>query len=302
MKQGVTIGWIGTGRMGAPMVERLKAAGHTVLVYSRRGSGVRGSDEADVAELASRVSIMVTCVPGPAEVRELWMQSSGLLENMKSGSTAVDMSTIGSELAIELAEAAARVGVDFIDCPVSGGPAAAHSGSLSIMAGGAETAVAAARPVLDELGRVFYCGPAGSGQLVKMINQAILAGMMAGIGSGFALASRAGLDLDLVADILGEGVTRGYLLNAMWPRMSRGEDSGGFAVSLMRKDLGLSSAEAKSRDLDLPLLELVDAIYARVESTLGPDVGTQTIGQGMLMAANIRQRSAAILDTSGEGA
>jgi len=281
------IGWVGAGRMGAPMVKRLSDAGHRVVVHRRNGSSAGRLDagegiefEQDLSVIARRAHIVVTCVPGAVESKQVWMGEQGMLRNLAAGSVAMEMSTVGSPHVRELAEVARESGVQLVDCPVSGGPAAAAAGTLSLMVGADDTAAAAVRPLLDLLGRAYECGDVGAGQQTKIVNQTMLGAMMSGLGAGFAVGRRLGLDLDRLGEVLMAGVNRGYLLEVMWPRMISGEIAGGFSVELMRKDLSLCAAELESAGVQLPLLALVDEQYRRAQEKVGKDAGTQVIFEG----------------------
>ena len=210
--------WVGFGAMGLPMARRLVAAGHTV--HGRASSpekrsaleaaGIRVTD--DVRAAAAESDVVVSMVPGPGEVLELWTGEDGLLSHMRPGAIAVDMSTIGPEASVDLFHAGAARGVRVLDCPVSGGVNGAASGALTIFAGGSEEALHDASAVFEVLGTTIPCGPAGAGQEAKLVNQVVVAVNTYGLCLAYALTERVGIDRDLMFDALTGGAADGRLL------------------------------------------------------------------------------------------
>lgn len=272
------IGWIGRGEMGAPMVARLEAAGHEVVPLAGRPP----RDRARLADGVAGLHVAMTCLPGPAEVTDVWAGPDGLLEVVAAGTVLVDLSTIGPSAAVGLAERADAVGVRAVDCPVSGGPAGAAAGSLSLMPGALDVSyIEEVRPLLEELGTVHPCGGAGSGQAVKLVNQSVLAGMLGGLGLGYALAEASGTDPAFVQRVLSGGVVRGFLLDALWPLMAEDRLEGGFAARHMVKDLGLARELARDHALPEDLLDVVESWLMAAMDVAGPAVATQAIAHGI---------------------
>lgn len=272
--------WIGTGAIGAPMALRLKAAGHDVIALTRRSADLAmPSDTLDsLPRRVKEADTVFTCLPSPDDVRSVWLGRNGVLAHLRPGSIVVDTSTIGPGPARELHQQAAERDLLALDAPVSGGPAKAATGDLSVMVGGEVDAFSRAAPLLSELGTPVHCGGPGEGQAVKLVNQVILAGMMTGIASGFALAREGGLDLDQLGQVLGSGALRGHLFEAIWPRMSARQLEGGFAVAHMRKDLRLAASEAAERGVEIDIITLADQLFGRAEAAWGPGCGTHSIG------------------------
>ncbi|GAA4482630.1 NAD(P)-dependent oxidoreductase [Rhodococcus olei] len=270
-----TVAWVGFGAMGRPMADRLTAAGHRVIPLDPR-------TDRDPAAVLAEADVAVTCLPGPDEVRAVWTGPGGLVEAMRPGSVLVDVSTIGPATAVDLAEAAAARGMVALDCPVSGGPQGAVAGTLAVMAGGDPDAVDRVRPMLETFGTVHECGKPGSGQAVKLINQSVLAGMLGGLGLGFALATRSGIDPELMHGVLSGGVVRGFLTDALWPLMAADDLAAGFAAKHMVKDIGLCREYARDAAVSEALLDTVDSWLRTAMEVRGGGVATQAIGQGVL--------------------
>ncbi|GAA1006368.1 oxidoreductase [Acrocarpospora pleiomorpha] len=274
------IGWIGTGLMGEPMVARLVAAGHQVSVHNRTraraepslalGAGWAGS----IAAAARDRDVVITMLPFPADVEAAYLGPDGILANASPGTVAVDMSTSSPALARRLAD---FTGGSVLDAPVSGGPAGARSGALSIFVGGAADAFERVRPVFEVLGStVVHHGPAGAGQAAKLVNQALVANLTLGICEAYAVAEAAGLDPALVHESVRVGVAGSPLLDFAWSRLSDGDLEPGFKVAHLAKDLALALDEVGDTRR-LPGTSLVRELCQAVADTLGGDRGTQAL-------------------------
>jgi 3-hydroxyisobutyrate dehydrogenase len=189
---------------------------------------------------------------------------------MAPGAVFVDHTTASAGLARELAEIAKGRGLGFLDAPVSGGQAGAENGKLTIMVGGDGDTFAAARPVLETYARaVTLMGPEGAGQLTKMVNQICIAGLLQGLAEGLNFGLKAGLDMDRVIDVISKGAAASWQMENRGKTMVRGEFDFGFAVDWMRKDLGICRTEAAENGAVLPVTEIVDGFYARVQERGG---------------------------------
>ncbi|GAA0411675.1 oxidoreductase [Acrocarpospora corrugata] len=272
------IGWIGTGLMGAPMVARLVAAGHRLTVHNRtrdraEPSLALGADWAgSIAAAARDRDLVITMLPFPSDVEAAYLGPDGILANASPGAVAVDMSTSSPALARRLA-----TGYPVLDAPVSGGPAGARSGTLSIFVGGDAGAFERVRPVFEVLGStVVHHGPAGAGQAAKLVNQALVANVTLGICEAYALAEAAGLDPARVHESIRVGVAGSPLLDFAWPRLTEGDLEPGFKVAHLAKDLGLALDEAGDTRR-LPGTSLVRDLCRAVARALGGDRGTQAL-------------------------
>jgi 3-hydroxyisobutyrate dehydrogenase len=271
------IAFIGLGVMGFPMAGHLQTAGCDVTVYNRTASRAEawrerygGAIAATPAAAAADGELVCVCVGNDDDVRQVTLGDSGALQNMAAGSLLVDHTTASAVLARELFDAAAAQGVGFLDAPVSGGQAGAENGQLTIMAGGEPAVFERARPALDHYARcVRLIGPAGSGQLTKMVNQICIAGVVQGLAEGLDFAERAGLDAVAVIDVISQGAAQSWQMENRYATMLQGEYDHGFAVDWMRKDLAMVMAEGDRLGAGLDLARLVDGFYADVQAMGG---------------------------------
>ncbi len=283
MACGMDIGFIGLGVMGAPMAGHLARAGHCVTVYNRTASRAAawvteygGQAAPTPAAAAHGADVVLACVGNDDDLRAVTLGPDGAFAAMRPGALFVDHTTVSAEIARELA--AARTDLLVLDAPVSGGQAGAVNGALTIMCGGTSEAFAAAEPVLAAYAkRIGHMGPAGSGQLTKMVNQLCIAGVLQGLSEGLAFARAAGLDSDAVVDVISKGAAQSWQMDNRAATMARGEFDFGFAVDWMRKDLGLVLAEAGRLGLDLPVAALVDGFYAEVQAMGGGRQDTSSL-------------------------
>lgn len=259
------IGFIGLGTMGARMAERLVKAGHDVVVHNRTRSkeeplAALGAGRApSPAACAADRELVITIVSDTPDVQAVVLGDEGVVATMGSGSVLVDMSTISPATTRRLAAALAEHGVDMLDAPVSGGSEGAANGTLSIMVGGDEKALARVRPALDVLGKtVTHVGAIGAGQIAKAVNQVILAGTYASVAEGMALAQAAGIDVQAALRALGGGAAASWVLENRAGNMLTGSYPLGFRTRLHRKDLGIALAAARELGVVAPIAALVE--------------------------------------------
>ncbi|RMH79458.1 MAG: NAD(P)-dependent oxidoreductase [Actinomyces sp.] len=269
--------FIGLGVMGYPMAGHLVAAGHEVTVFNRttaraeawvveHAAGERARRADTPAAAAADAEFVFVCVGDDDDVRAVTTGDDGALATMGAGTVLVDHTTASADLARELHAEAAAGGVGFLDAPISGGQAGAENGTLTVMCGGDPEVFARAEPVMAAYGRaVTLLGPAGSGQLTKMVNQICIAGLVQALAEGIDFARRAGLDVDLVLDVIEKGAAGSWQMENRGRTMARGEFDFGFALDWMRKDLGICLAEAKRNGSSLPVTALVDQFYAQLQ-------------------------------------
>ncbi len=267
------VAFLGLGVMGGPMAGHLAKAGHDVTVYNRTAAksltwvGRHGHRAAPTpAEAAEDAEFVMLCVGNDADVRSVVSGDNGALSTMEAGTVLVDHTTASADLACELSAAAAKRGVGFVDAPVSGGQAGAENGALTVMCGcDLESVFERARAVIAAYAKACErLGPAGAGQLTKMVNQICIAGIVQGLSEAVNFAQRAGLDVDQVVDVIGKGAAQSWQMDNRARTMARGEFEFGFAVEWMRKDLGICLAEAGRNGARLPVTALVDQFYAHV--------------------------------------
>lgn len=266
------VAFVGLGVMGGPMAGHLARAGHTVTVYNRTTSKVvawvdaNGGQPAASPRLAAEgADAVFLCVGRDDDVRSVVLGPDGVLAAMRRGSVLVDHTTASADLARELATTCHAHGVGFVDAPVSGGQAGAVNGTLTVMCGGAQDQFDVVAPIIDAYAKACtLMGPAGSGQLTKMVNQLAIAGIVQGLSEAMHFAARAGLDVDQVIDVIGKGAAQSWQLDNRGRTMWRGEFDFGFAAEWMRKDLEICLDEARRNGAQLPLAALVDQLYAQV--------------------------------------
>ncbi|MEZ5341533.1 MAG: NAD(P)-dependent oxidoreductase [Acidimicrobiales bacterium] len=271
------IGFIGLGVMGYPMAGHLLAAGHDVTVFNRTAAKAAdwvaahgGQMASSPREAATDAEVVFTIVGADDDVRSVVYGDDGCLAALAPGSVLVDHTTASAELARELAERCADVGVGFVDGPVSGGQSGAENGTLTVMCGGTEAAFDLAAPVIDAYAvAVARLGGAGAGQLTKMVNQLCIAGLLQGLSEGIHLGMLAGLDIDNVVDVISKGAAGSWQMANRGSTMARGEFDFGFAVDWMRKDLGIALAEGKRLGASLPTAAQVDQLYAKIQARGG---------------------------------
>ncbi|WP_020498739.1 2-hydroxy-3-oxopropionate reductase [Sciscionella marina] len=274
-----TVGFIGLGIMGAPMAANLVGAGYEVLGYNRSEAAVRrlteqgGRAAGSVAEAVREADIVLTMLPDSPDVQDVVQGPEGVLANAKDGTLLIDCSTIRPDISRELAGAGARSGVRVVDAPVSGGEQGAIDGALSIMVGGAEADVEAARPVLETVGKtVVHVGPAGSGQTVKAANQLIVAGTIELVAESIVFLEAHGVDTEAAVKVLAGGLAGNAILDRKAAGMLNREFAPGFRLELHHKDLGIAQAAARDAGVPLPLgsvvSQLVAALVARGDGGL----------------------------------
>ncbi|WP_156256744.1 NAD(P)-dependent oxidoreductase, partial [Sandarakinorhabdus oryzae] len=229
-----------------------------------------GQSAATPAAAAAGADVVIACVGADADLEAVTLGPDGAFAAMAPGALFIDHTTVSAAIARRLAAEGEARGLHVVDAPVSGGQAGAENGKLTIMVGGTEAAFAAAEPVMSAYAlRIGHMGPAGSGQLTKMVNQLCIAGVLQGLSEGLALGLKAGLDMDAVVDVISKGAAQSWQMDNRAKSMVRGQFDFGFAVDWMRKDLGLALDEARRLGVPLPLTALVDQFYADVQAMGG---------------------------------
>jgi len=274
--------FIGLGVMGAPMAGHLARAGHDVGVYNRSEEKARdwaqkhkGRTYTSVLAAADGADIVFSCVGNDRDLREVFEAAA---TTMRKGAIFVDHTTASASIARELAEKAEALGLGFLDAPVSGGQAGAEAGKLTVMAGGDPSAFAEAQPIMAAYAaNMTLIGPAGSGQLAKMVNQICIAGVVQGLAEGLHFAKRADLDVEKVIAAISKGAAQSWQMENRWKTMNEGRFDFGFAVDWMRKDLGLVLHEAEVNGAKLELTELIDGYYADVQAMGGKRWDTSSL-------------------------
>ena len=283
------VAFIGMGVMGYPMAGHLATAGHAVTVYNRTAPKAQAwvsefansqapRSAATPREAAQDADMVFCCVGNDADLRSVIFGADGALAGMKPGAILVDHTTASADVAREIYTAAKNLGIHFIDAPVSGGQGGAQSGLLTVMCGGDAPVFERVKPVAMAFSRAFtLMGEPGAGQLTKMVNQVCIAGLVQGLSEAIAFGQRAGLDMNLVLDVIGKGAAQSWQLDNRGKTMVADKFDFGFAVDWMRKDLGLVMDEAKRNGARLPVTALVDQFYADVQQMGGQRWDTSSL-------------------------
>jgi 3-hydroxyisobutyrate dehydrogenase len=271
------VAFIGLGVMGYPMAGHLKAKGHEVTVYNRNAAKAEawvaqhgGKSAATPAEAARCQDIVFACVGNDDDLRSVTLGETGAFAGMEKGAIFVDHTTASADVARELDAAATAAGFGFIDAPVSGGQAGAENGVLTVMCGGNAEIYGRVEPVIASYARMCkLMGPAGSGQLTKMVNQICIAGLVQALSEGVHFAKRAGLDVEAMLEVISKGAAGSWQMENRGKTMNIGKFDYGFAVDWMRKDLAIVLDEARRNGAQLPVTALVDQFYAEVQKLGG---------------------------------
>jgi 3-hydroxyisobutyrate dehydrogenase len=263
-----SVGWIGTGVMGRSMAGHLLAAGYRVRVHTRSRERARALEDAGAEwcpsprAAAEGAAIVCSMVGYPRDVEEVHLGPEGVFGATTPPALVIDFTTSSPSLARVLAERGAQRGIALLDAPVSGGDIGARQATLSIMVGGEPAAFAAAKPLLERLGKtIVHQGGPGTGQHAKMVNQILIAGTMVGLCEGLRYASRAGLNPESVLASVGGGAAGSWSVANLAPRILRGDFAPGFAIEHFVKDLGIALEEGARQGLDLPGLALAKRLY-----------------------------------------
>ena len=269
--------FIGLGVMGCPMAGHIARAGHEVVVYNRTRSkaerwvGENGGRVAETpAEAAADAEIVLACVGRDDDVRAVTLGIDGAFTTIQKGAVFVDHTTASATLARELAAFSGKKGFGFVDAPVSGGEQGARNGQLTVMCGGSDADFSKAQQVISAYARrCQLMGPAGAGQLTKMVNQICLAGLIEALSEGLNFARAAGLDPQAVVDVIGKGAAQSWQMDNRHKTMLAAQYEHGFAVEWMRKDLAICFDEAARNGAALPTTRQVDGFYAEIEAVGG---------------------------------
>ncbi|MBQ86770.1 MAG: oxidoreductase [Gammaproteobacteria bacterium] len=271
------VAFIGLGVMGYPMAGHVLRAGLELCVFNRNAVRAEqwcaeyGGDVAPTpAEAAKNADVVLVCVGNDDDVRAVVLGENGALAAMKPGAILVDHTTASAELARELAGVAQQQGKQFLDAPVSGGQAGAENGALTVMVGGDQFTFDLAKPVIDCYSRFSrLLGPAGHGQLAKMVNQICIAGVLQGLAEGLSFAMKAGLEGEALIETISKGAAGSWQMENRYQTMLQDQYEFGFAVDWMRKDLGIALAEAAKNGAELPATALVDSFYQEIQTAGG---------------------------------
>ena len=287
------VGFIGLGIMGRPMARNLIGAGFPLAVWNRSRPGIDALVEAGAAEAASprevaeRSSVVVTIVGDSPDVEEVALGAEGIIAGAHEGLVHIDMTTCSPATERAVAARYAGAGVALIDAPVSGGERGAIDGTLVIMAGGEREVFDRCRSVLEALGKTLvYCGPSGSGQVVKLCNQVVVGLNNLAMSEALVLAAKAGVEPATMVEAVRSGAGSSWALANLAPRILAGDFAPGFKIAHQQKDLRLALELAREGATPLPGTALVHQLFAALEAEGRGEDGTQALVQALEKLAN----------------
>ncbi|MBT5519093.1 MAG: NAD(P)-dependent oxidoreductase [Rhodobiaceae bacterium] len=269
--------FIGLGVMGFPMAGHLAKAGLRVTVFNRNRAkadswcAAYDGQKADSPRAAAQgADFVFTCVGNDDDLRAVVLGEDGVLAGLKPGAVLIDHTTTSAEVAREISAACLAQNNAMLDAPVSGGEAGAVNGALTVMVGGAPETFAKAEPILAHFARASkLLGPAGAGQLTKMVNQICIGGLVQGLAEGLNFAEKAGLDGRAVIETISKGAAQSWQMENRYETMIDGAYDFGFAVDWMVKDLTICLDEAARNGAPLPVTELVKSYYEELQTMDG---------------------------------
>lgn len=271
------LAFLGLGVMGGPMAGHLAAKGHEVTVYNRTASKADawvekhgGRMAATPREAAVGQDFVMACVGNDDDLRGVCLGADGAFAGMAPGAIFVDHTTVSAQVTREMFAAAEKLGIGFVDAPVSGGQAGAENGVLSVMCGGEAAHYAAAEPVIAAYAKICKrLGDSGAGQIAKMMNQICIAGLVQGLAEALAFGEKAGMDGQAVVEVIAGGAAGSWQMVNRHKPMLEEHFTHGFAVDWMRKDLGICLATANEIGASLPVTALVDQFYKDIQNMGG---------------------------------
>lgn len=278
------VGVIGLGAMGAPMARNLLKGGHRVTVFARRAETMAplvaagATAAASPAEAAARSDVTVTMVIDTRAVEEVALGPRGIIEGAKPGSVVVDHSTIDPDGARRIAAALKARGIEMIDAPVSGGPAVADAGALSMMAGGDEGVLDRIRPILASYAKtIVHIGPSGAGQIAKACNQICTIVNTLGAAEAMLMAERAGIDPSKVKEVLMSGFAASRMLDMQAPKMIARDFDGKVESRLHYKDIHIVLAMAAALGIELPASSAAAKVLTELQNRGGARSDTAAV-------------------------
>jgi len=263
--------------MGYPMAGYISKAGHNVTVYNRTKSKAekwtkehKGKLAETPMDAAKESDFIFTCVGNDNDLREVTLGDKGIFKTAKKGSIYIDNTTASAKIARELYKKAKSAGFHFLDAPVSGGQAGAENGALTVMIGGDDETYKKAAPVIDCYSKKMkLLGPAGNGQLAKMVNQICIAGLVQGLSEAINFGLNAKLKMEDVIETISKGAAQSWQMENRYKTMIDDKFDYGFAVDWMRKDLKIAMEEAKRNNSPLPITKIIDEYYSEVQKMGG---------------------------------
>jgi len=279
------VSFIGLGVMGYPMAGYISKAGHNVTVYNRTKSKAekwtkeyKGIIAETPEEAAKDSDFVFTCVGNDNDLKEVAIGKKGIFNTIKKGAIYIDNTTASATVARNFHKNAKSHGFGFLDAPVSGGQAGAENGTLTVMVGGDKKDFDKAKSIIDCYSKkVQLLGPAGSGQLAKMVNQICIAGLVQGLSEAINFGLNAGLKMEDVIEVISKGAAQSWQMENRYKTMINNKFDFGFAVDWMRKDLKIAIEEAKKNNSPLPITKVIDGYYKEIQKMGGSRWDTSSL-------------------------
>ena len=279
------VSFIGLGVMGYPMAGHISKAGHDVTVFNRTSSKSekwskehKGKSAKSPMEACKDSDFIFTCVGNDNDLKEVTLGDKGLFKSAKKNCVYIDNTTASAEIARELYKKAKQSGFHFLDAPVSGGQAGAEKGALTVMVGGDKDAFKKASVIINCYSKKMkLLGPAGNGQLAKMVNQICIAGLVQGLSEAINFGINAKLNIDDVMETISKGAAQSWQMENRYKTMVDDKFDYGFAVDWMRKDLKIAMEESKRNNSPLPITKIIDEYYEEVQKMGGSRWDTSSL-------------------------
>ncbi|WP_102346505.1 NAD(P)-dependent oxidoreductase [Bacillus sp. Marseille-P3661] len=272
------IGFIGLGNMGLPMAKNLVKAGFEVYGKNRSKGKEELFEQAggkigmSVATMAKELDVILTCLPLPIDVENIYFGEDGLLNNGRQGLIIVDHSTVAPGLNKKIAAAASEKGIQYLDAPISGGNFGAEDGTLTIMVGGNDEVYKKVLPLFEVMGQnIYHIGEIGSGSVVKLINNLMVAFHTQAVSEAVSLGKNMGIDLDLLYSILNNSYAQSRIFERHYNNfIAKNQFDAGFAIKLLHKDMRLAEQMATEANMNLTIgSKLTEILQEAIENDLG---------------------------------
>ncbi len=279
------ITFIGLGVMGFPMAGHLSKRGFNVTVYNRSEEKSKlwiknhiGTYSTSIKEAVSDSDIVFSCVGNDTDLREITLGTDKAFSSMKPDTIFIDHTTTSSDIAVELSKKAKKLNIHFLDAPVSGGEVGAVKGELTVMIGGENTIFEKIKSIIAAYAKnITLIGGPGKGQIAKMVNQICIAGLVQALSEAISFSEKSGLDTKKVLDAISQGAAGSWQLSNRGETMVDRKFDFGFAVNLMRKDLGICLDHAGKNNISLPITSIVNQFYAEVQRNGGSKFDTSSL-------------------------
>ena len=279
------ITFIGLGVMGFPMAGHLSKEGFNVIVYNRSEEKSKlwvkhyiGTYSTSIKEAVSESDVVFSCVGNDTDLREITLGTDKAFSSMKPDSVFIDHTTTSSDIAVELSKKAKELNIDFLDAPVSGGEVGAVKGELTVMIGGENSIFEKTKSIIAAYAKnITLIGGPGKGQIAKMVNQICIAGLIQALSEAISFSEKSGLDTKKVLDAISQGAAGSWQLTNRGETMVDRKFDFGFAVKLMRKDLGICLDHAGNNNISLPITSIVNQFYAEIQRNGGSKFDTSSL-------------------------